>query len=850
MSLRTIRQYAALPSLPTRGLMPPIVGVVIPLDRTNLITNPSIELATTGYTAVGGSIARSTVQQYHGTYSLAITPSAGTNSDGAFYGTISMASGTPYAYSVKFRATGDGIGRTYALSVATTGGIDLAVTQFVATGRWQWIRGVWGENSTTTRRIYIRKVNHNAASVFYTDGWQVEQCSDGVLDATTYIDGDQLGLLIGQQPPGYGWNGTPHASTSYRTALTRAGGYLVNLSTYNFLLTGLIGLGMATPNNVSVPYTVLDGARYLRTTKPPRTFSLPGRFQADDIFTLLQSQADMRQALDRDLTPQQQPLVLMVEPQDECGNVIGDFATVPCLYAGGLEGNDSNLPIEDVAPTFTMYLPYLIGPDGGAALAGQQTVTNATSILQRSPVGAWSALGTGVTGGGPTVLALAYGLDNNLYAGGVGTDFGGSGADNIGRWDGTTWTALASVTAVANVVRAIAVGPDGRIYVGGDFINVNGIAAADGVAVYDPVANTWASLGTGITGGLAQVYALAFSASGLLYAGGNFTTAGGVAVNNIASWNPVTGTWAALGTGITGGTGIVFRIVVAPNGVVYAGGGFTTAGGVSATNIARWSPGAATWAALGAGITGGSVFALAIGPDGSLYVGHAGVGTDPRARRWNGTSFVPLGSGLNGSPLVFKFDQAGRLWAGGNFTTADGVAVPDHAAIWTGSNWVHLDVDFPGAPDVNAFAMRGDGTIIAGYNGGGGASAVAPTVTVVTNGGPGIVYPRVIIRGPTSGTAQIFQMLNYTNAIGPIASGLYFNYTMNVGEVITITADPTNPSIISSFQGDISYAVLPGSSALYLAPGTNTLSFYASSATVTATISWPTRYNGVSDLVN
>ena len=65
--MRTIRQFQTLPSLPTRGPVPGIVSVIIPLDRTNLITNPSIELATTNYTAVGGSVARSAVDQYHGT---------------------------------------------------------------------------------------------------------------------------------------------------------------------------------------------------------------------------------------------------------------------------------------------------------------------------------------------------------------------------------------------------------------------------------------------------------------------------------------------------------------------------------------------------------------------------------------------------------------------------------------------------------------------------------------------------------------------------------------------------------------------------------------------------------------
>ena len=84
------------------------------------------------------------------------------------------------------------------------------------------------------------------------------------------------------------------------------------------ITAGLIGLGMATPNNISIPYTVLDGARYLRTTKPPRTISLPGRFQADTLFDLATNQSAMRAALDRDLIPVQQPLILQIEPVESC----------------------------------------------------------------------------------------------------------------------------------------------------------------------------------------------------------------------------------------------------------------------------------------------------------------------------------------------------------------------------------------------------------------------------------------------------------------------------------------------------------------------------------------------------
>ena len=43
------------------------------------------------------------------------------------------------------------------------------------------------------------------------------------------------------------------------------------------------------------------------------------------------------------------------------------------------------------------------------------------------------------------------------------------------------------------------------------------------------------------------VYVLAIDGDGNVYAGGDFTTAGGVSANHIAKWNVSTNSWSALG---------------------------------------------------------------------------------------------------------------------------------------------------------------------------------------------------------------------------------------------------------------------------------------------------------------
>ena len=93
----------------------------------------------------------------------------------------------------------------------------------------------------------------------------------------------------------------------------------------------------------------------------------------------------------------------------------------------------------------------------------------------------------------------------------------------------------------------------------------------------------------------------------------------------------------------------MFALAVGPDGSLYAGGHFANAGGVAASKIARWD--GTQWQALGNG-TNGDVLALAFGPDGSLYAGGSftSAGSVPAnyVARWYGGQWHALGSGMSG----------------------------------------------------------------------------------------------------------------------------------------------------------------------------------------------------------
>jgi hypothetical protein len=79
------------------------------------------------------------------------------------------------------------------------------------------------------------------------------------------------------------------------------------------------------------------------------------------------------------------------------------------------------------------------------------------------------------------------------------------------------------------------------------------------------------------------VDALAVSGSDL-YAGGDFATAGGVSATNIAKWDE--SRWSALGSGIGGAYHPYVTALALMGSNLYAGGNFTIAGGKVSPSIA------------------------------------------------------------------------------------------------------------------------------------------------------------------------------------------------------------------------------------------------------------------------
>lgn len=265
---------------------------------------------------------------------------------------------------------------------------------------------------------------------------------------------------------------------------------------------------------------------------------------------------------------------------------------------------------------------------------------------------------------------------------------------------GSSWLGSTAPGTDGVVLSSVAWDPDGAgpaspvLVIGGNFTRAGGVFA-DRVATFDPASGSWSALGNGLSG---NVWALTVLPTGQLLAAGEFVSSGSASVRGLAQWSGTS--WIPLGGSL--GNGYLRALLVAPGGDLIVGGDFTSIGGVAARRVARWN--GTTWSPLGAGIgsatlNSGSVNALALYPNGDLAVGGrfslAGGSLSAGLARWNGSNWVSLASSLGGSvpfgpqPSVEALLAlpSGDLLVGGRFDQLDSWLPAKNLAIRTASGW-------------------------------------------------------------------------------------------------------------------------------------------------------------------
>jgi hypothetical protein len=462
-----------------------------------------------------------------------------------------------------------------------------------------------------------------------------------------------------------------------------------------------------------------------------------------------------------------------------------------------------------------------------ASLTLQSTVSNANGIIKRKN-GAWVALGTGTAASGLVKAIVADKQTGRVYIGGSFATFNSVTVNSICYWNGTTAVAMGGATkgVAGGEVRAIAIAPNGDVWVGGSFTSAGG-TATDGIARWNKSADTWTvfALGAG-----AIYNALVIDSQGNLYGGGAFANWNGDA--NQDRVNKYDGTtWSALSTGFIITTPCE-AIEYGDDNHIYFAGGITGFAGVL-----YWDASANSFAQLGATSVSAvaTIYGLAVAPNKNIiavgdFTTMDGV-TTTRIAEWTGTGWRAVGGGLqdDGNAAVYASD--GMLYIGGIFTTAGGLSLLDRLVAYDGLSYLPMDVDLPGTPTVHAIATVED-DIYVGYDAGASNSATASAQTTVTTTGTVVQYPRISIVGPSSAFCNLLWIENQTTD-----ERLYFTQRVNSGETMTLDLTTIDKLLVSDFQGRINNQPLgiSDAAAFHLQAGANVISAFVN-GTVTAAV--------------
>ncbi len=277
---------------------------------------------------------------------------------------------------------------------------------------------------------------------------------------------------------------------------------------------------------------------------------------------------------------------------------------------------------------------------GGAPLLGQ---TNAVLILNNvsnTDAGVYSVVvsnainsvtssnatlavnitcGSGINGGLVYALA-AFTNENKIVVGGAFTTVDGLGLRRVARLapDGLVDSSFNPGIGANSNVLALAVQPDGKVFMGGAFTNVDGSNRVR-VARLNVDGNVDATFNPGL-GANSNVLALAVQPDGMVLVGGEFTTFAGDASHPFLARLDTNG---VLDTNFSASVGArVLSIAVQTNGSILIGGCFSSVNGVPNNGIARLLADGTLDPSFNAGTgTDSAVRALALQADGKILAG-------------------------------------------------------------------------------------------------------------------------------------------------------------------------------------------------------------------------------------
>ncbi|MDB6125895.1 MAG: hypothetical protein JWQ71_4888 [Pedosphaera sp.] len=331
---------------------------------------------------------------------------------------------------------------------------------------------------------------------------------------------------------------------------------------------------------------------------------------------------------------------LLLQLNFASGGVVGlvSNATLTILFedqpAGAVDRNHNpdnslgTIPPRNQAPgaNGTVYA-VAVQPDGKTVVAGDFSAYNTVPRNKIARMNLDGSLDTSFladpnTGADEFITSMALDSNGKITIGGGFTSFNGTTRYSVARLNpnGSLDTSFNAGLGVEGLVWTLALQPDGKVVIGGNFTMVNGtnrnyIARLNVDGTVDDTFDA---------GGLLDksVNSVAIQPDGKIVVGGEFLVAGGP-VRGVVRLNPD----GSLDTGFAnqiglGTDGTVFAVIIQTDGKIWVGGSFTTANNVDHRNIARLNADGSVDPTFFAGSgPNDTVYSMVVQPDGAVMVG-------------------------------------------------------------------------------------------------------------------------------------------------------------------------------------------------------------------------------------
>lgn len=404
-------------------------------------------------------------------------------------------------------------------------------------------------------------------------------------------------------------------------------------------------------------------------------------------------------------------------------------------FAAGVMATNFEVTVRDNPDTVTNGQVYL---DAGLVLSNYRTNgviqtagTVATSTLRifddesvGDPAGSLDTSFSPQAGTSNAIYSVVLQQDGKLLVGGEFRTLNRTVRNRIGRLNtnGTLDVTFSPRGGPNNTVRSMALQEDGRLVIGGFFTSVHSTNRARIARLLaDGSVDRFFNPGAGADN---PVYAVAICPDGRIAVGGAFTTMNGISRSGIVllETNGTVSTTFNPGSGVVG---TVFAVAVQPDGKILIGGDFESVNGASRPRLARLNSDGSLDASFDAG-TGpdGAVRAIALQPDGKILVGGSFVNINGTARgrmaRLSSSGAVDTGflaavAGADGdvNAIALQFDN--KVIVAGEFSTFNGVSRRGITRL-NRNGKTDATINFGQGTDdaVNALAVQADRKIVLG----------------------------------------------------------------------------------------------------------------------------------------